>query len=156
IGEPGDQRGVEEVPFAVEIDFGHNVGDDGSDACLQAGVARQGRHFAGSHAAVGIAIDVDHLDGVVDGAFILQEFGGGAVLVLEGGDGLPGGHGSFLVAYAWLDEGGLPGVEAGDVGDFVGEDFDVGDDGGLIGAGGCGEGGAGCQNSCDQRCELHG
>lgn len=129
-GEIGDEGGVEQVPRVAKLNLGDGVLLDGPPARGQPGKAREALHVCRGHAAKRVAVDVHHLDGVGHEVAHVQVFGRRGVLILEGGDGFPDGHGLLLIGHAGLDERGPPGLEAGHVGDFVREDFDVRDDGG--------------------------
>ena len=80
-----------------------------------------------------MAIDVEHLQHIVNVVLVVQEFLRRRVLKLMGDDRLPDGQGLVLVGHPFLDIGLLPGFQAGNVLDLVGTHLDVGNHAGRGG-----------------------
>ena len=135
--EEVDERGVQQVPLAVPFHLRHHVGDDRGDPGLEPDVAGQRHEFVGGHAAERVAVDVEHLDGVLDRVLVVQELDRRAVLVLVRHHGLPAGEGLVLVRHAFLDIGLLPRFQARHVLDLVRNHLDVGDDPYALGRTAC-------------------
>jgi hypothetical protein len=127
-GKVIDERGVEHVPGSVPVHFGNAVAMDPPATHLEAGMAGEHGDVGAGHATKRVAVDVEDLNRVEDRPLMLEELVRGRILVLKHHRAAPGGQSLLPRTHARAQKGLLPGLEAGNVRHFVGNDLDMGDD----------------------------